>query len=363
MKILLLCTSLGLVSCAAAQPGYTDTPMLHDSPWRVHDSARPRPAVVTPAPPTDPVPPPSDAIVLFGGNDLSAWTGKSGKAEWAIEEGAMQANKTGDIQTRESFGDIQLHLEWRTPPDPDGEGQARGNSGVFLMGRYEIQILDSYQNETYADGQAAALYGQHPPLVNASRKPGEWQTYDLVFHAPRFDGRMLKAPATVTLLHNGVLVQAHAAFLGATAHRTLPNYEPHAATGPIRLQDHGDPVAFRNIWVRRLLPPDGEGATSARGAVEAVFEGMRARKRETIERYLTGACRRQVALGEAGFLSMVLGQQLALENWALGEFDASGEQAEAMIEAVVRDGTSKSAHAVQVVVVRRGDRWLIDEVR
>ncbi len=165
----------------------------------------------------------------------------------------MQVNGSGDIQTRAEFGDCQLHVEWATPSPAKGDSQARGNSGVFLCGRYEVQVLDSFYNLTYADGQAAALYGQKPPLVNASRGPGQWQTYDIFFRAPRFlpDGT-LQQPARVTVVHNGVVVHLDEPLLGPTAHRSLPKYAPHAPGGPIRLQDHGDPVRYRNLWVRQL---------------------------------------------------------------------------------------------------------------
>lgn len=233
-------------------PGYRDTPRLPDG-WRVHDADRPRPASVTPAPAPPPVPPPADATVLFDGTDLAGWRGRGGAAEWAIADGAMTVNGTGDIETIATFGDCQLHLEWAAPTPAKGSSQGRGNSGVFLCGRYEVQILDSYDNATYADGQAAALYGQQPPLVNACRPPGEWQSYDIVFRAPRFapDGTLL-APARITVVHNGVLVQLDEPLLGQTAHRALARYEPHPPAGPIRLQDHGDPVRFRNVWVRPL---------------------------------------------------------------------------------------------------------------
>ena len=193
--------------------------------------------------------PPSDAIVLFDGSDLSAWR----EPKWRIGEGAVTVvAEAGSLVTRSAFGDVQLHIEWRTPSEVVGEGQGRGNSGVFLMGRYEIQVLDSFENETYADGQCAAIYGQHPPLVNASRPPGEWQTYDLVFRAPRFEGGKLVSPATMTLLHNGVLVHDRAEILGTTVHQAEPRYEPHGPVGPLRLQDHGNTVRYRNVWVRRL---------------------------------------------------------------------------------------------------------------
>ncbi len=162
------------------------------------------------------------------------------------------AGGTGDIQTKQHFGDCQLHIEWAAPVEVKGESQGRGNSGVFLMGRYEIQVLDCYSNVTYADGATAAIYGQYPPLVNACRKPGEWQTYDIFFVAPRFEGEKLVSPAYVTVIHNGVLVHHHQELLGSTGHKILPSYEPHPPKGPIRLQDHGNPVRYRNIWIRDL---------------------------------------------------------------------------------------------------------------
>src|SRR5690606_14439586 len=194
-----------------------------------------------------------DAIVLFDGKNLDAFTGKNDKAQWRVDGGFAEVNRTGDIQTRAEFGDCELHIEWALPSPAKGESQGRGNSGLFFCGRYEIQVLDSFDNATYADGQAASLYGQTPPMVNVCRGPGEWQTYDIVFRAPRFgdDGKVLE-PARVTVLHNGVLVHHDQPFLGQTAHRSLPRYEKHAAKGAIRLQDHGDPVRFRNIWIREL---------------------------------------------------------------------------------------------------------------
>lgn len=236
--------------------GFTDTPFLPNSRWRVHDADRPRPPVVTPgtfSTQEQPGKPPSDAIVLFDGKDLSRWTGKGGVARWKVENGYMEVvKKTGDIETREHFGDCQLHLEWQAPTQVRGHSQERGNSGVFLMGRYEVQVLDSYKNPTYADGQAAAIYGQAPPMVNACRPPGQWQTYDIIFEAPRFNGDKLLRPAYITVLHNGVLVHNHRKIIGATRHKEVARYTPHPAIGPLRLQDHGNPVRYRNIWIRPL---------------------------------------------------------------------------------------------------------------
>jgi hypothetical protein len=192
--------------------------------------------------------------MLFDGRSLDHWRDRDGRpARWTVADGAVVvARGTGDIRTTEQFGDVQLHVEWATPAAISGEGQGRGNSGIFLMDRYEIQVLDSYRNPTYPDGQAGAVYGQMPPLVNASRPPGEWQTFDIVFTAPRFDGATVRSPARVTVLHNGVLIQHDTVLIGATAHQVVGVYEPHDAAAPIRLQDHGNPVRFRNIWARRL---------------------------------------------------------------------------------------------------------------
>jgi hypothetical protein len=199
-------------------------------------------------------PPPSDAIVLFDGKDLSKWAGdKDGEAKWKVEDGVATVNGTGFIHTRQSFGDCQLHVEWATPAKVTGEGQGRGNSGIYLQGRYEIQVLDSYQNPTYFHGQAGSVYKQHAPLVNCSRKPGEWQSYDIIFHAPRFDadGKLTKA-GTVTVLQNGVLVQDHVEILGETSHVGAPKYKAHDLKQPLALQDHHNPVRYRNIWIREL---------------------------------------------------------------------------------------------------------------
>jgi Domain of Unknown Function (DUF1080) len=247
---------------AAQRPapvGYDDTPYIPGSPYRVHDIARPRPRVVTPGSASSeaaPGRPPSDAVVLFDGRDLAGWVGREGgPAGWKLEVGYMEvAPRAGDIETREHFGDCQLHLEWATPVEVRGDSQGRGNSGVFLMGRYEIQVLDCYDNPTYADGTAGAVYGQFPPLVNACRRPGEWQTYDIVWLAPRFEGERLVSPAYVTIILNGVVVQYHRELLGPTTHRRVTPYAPHPPTGPLRLQDHGNPVRFRNIWYRPLDP-------------------------------------------------------------------------------------------------------------
>lgn len=227
--------------------------------WEVHSMERPRPPVIDPGPAGAPAPPPSDAIVLFNGTDLSEWQRQGGGAPgWRVADGYLEVvGGTGSISTRRAFGDIQLHVEWATPVRAQGEGQNFGNSGVFLMELYEIQVLESHGNDTYPDGQAAALYGQEPPLVNASRPPGEWQTYDVVFRRPRFDenGELVR-PARVTVLHNGVVVHDAAEFHGRTVHGARASYSAHDDRLPIMLQDHGDPVRFRNIWVRELPETD-----------------------------------------------------------------------------------------------------------
>ena len=222
--------------------------------WKAHDMNRPRPAMVTSSLQL-PVPAPSDAIVLFNGTDVSKWRSQDGgPAKWIVRDGYMESVKgSGYVFTRDSFGDIQLHVEWATPSHVEGNSQGRGNSGVFLMGKYEIQVLDSYENITYADGQASALYGQYPPLVNASRGPGEWQGYDIIFRRPRFnrDGSLSK-PARLTVLHNGILVQDNSEAWGPTQWLQHLPYKSHPDKLPLSLQDHGNPVRYRNIWLREL---------------------------------------------------------------------------------------------------------------
>jgi hypothetical protein len=220
-----------------------------------HDRNRPAPRVVAPGPEVS-VPAPADAIVLFDGKDLSRWRSQKdkGPAPWKVGSGYFEVVKdTGGIETVQPFGDCQLHLEWASPNPPVGTDQDRGNSGVFFMSTYELQVLDSYQAATYPDGQAGALYGQFPPLVNATRAPGAWQAYDVVFRAPRFDpeGKLLK-PARVTAFLNGVLIQDAQELLGPTSHKVRTPYKAHADKLPLSLQDHGHTVRFRNVWIREL---------------------------------------------------------------------------------------------------------------
>ncbi len=231
-----------------------------DPRWKPNDPERPLPPVIEPGTASTQDAPghaPSDAVVLFDGKDLSQWAGEDGQpAKWKVADGYMEVvPHSGYIHTRQPFGNCQLHVEFAEPAPPVGEDQGRGNSGVFLMGLYEIQVLDSNQNKTYADGQASAVYGQFPPQVNASRAPGHWQTYDIIFHAPRFDKDGKVYPARVTVLHNGVLVQDNVELSGPTGHHQRPPYKPTPDKLPLSLQDHANPVRFRNIWIREL----GEG--------------------------------------------------------------------------------------------------------
>ncbi len=239
--------------------GYSDTPQLPGQQWKVHDIARPKPRVVTPG--AQPGMPPSDAVVLFDGKDLSKWMvatkGGLQPANWTVANGYMEVKPgAGTLVSKDKFGDAQIHIEWASPTEITGDSQWRGNSGVLIMNRYEIQVLDSYNNPTYADGQAGSIYGQWPPLVNASRKPGEWQSYDIIFEAPRFEGEKLVKPAFVTVLHNGVVTQHRKEIIGRMAHRVVGTYAPHGPEEPLALQDHDVPVRYRNIWVRRLTGYD-----------------------------------------------------------------------------------------------------------
>jgi hypothetical protein len=240
--------------------GYTNMAEIPGTPWRIHDAARPTPRVVTPGPTASA--PPSDAIVLFDGKDLSKFAHSKGgqliDPQWTVRDGYFEVvPKTGSIVSREKFGDVQLHLEFAMPNPAKGSSQDRGNSGVIFMGFYEVQVLDSFENPTYADGQAASIYGEYPPLVNAARRPGEWQTYDIVFEAPKFKGTTLVTPAYATVIWNGVLVHHRRALMGRTsATMTVHGYTPHDAELPFTLQDHSHPVRFRNVWVRRLAGYD-----------------------------------------------------------------------------------------------------------
>ncbi len=251
---------LAVAAAYAAEPGkigYQDTPIIPGTKWHVHDGERPQPRVVTPgATFSHMAPAPADATVLFDGKDLSSWaSAKGGEAKWKVENGYMEvAPKAGSIQTKEKFADFQLHIEFATPAKVEGSSQGRGNSGILMNGIYEVQVLDSYNNPTYPDGQAGALYGQSPPLVNASKAPGEWQSYDIIFESPRWDaeGKLVKK-AAVTVIHNGVILHHRKEYHGNTPHKRNGNYDkPHAPEMFIQLQDHNNPMRFRNIWIRSI---------------------------------------------------------------------------------------------------------------
>lgn len=241
IKILYLVPALILFS---VQMGFSQ------APEDTEDWSR-KPEVVVPGKHNDP---PGDAIILFDGKDLSKWTTDSAEAPWKVFGKSMTVvPHTGNIKTKQAFGDVQLHLEWRAPRKIEGDGQDRGNSGVYLMGLYEVQVLDSYNNETYYNGQAASIYKQYIPLVNACREPGKWQTYDILFTAPRFNAdETLATPAYITVIHNGVLVQNHVEIKGPTEYPGKPAYRFHANKLPLMLQDHSNPVSYRNIWIREL---------------------------------------------------------------------------------------------------------------
>jgi len=240
--------------------GFEDTPMLPGLPYHVHDPKRPHPPVVTPA--SQPGGAPSDAIVLFDGKDLSKWLdrgrgGATGEPKWKMGDGYFEvAQGSGDLITKEKFGDIQAHVEWAAPVPVRGTSQGRGNSGVLLMSRYEVQVLDNWENPTYADGMTGAIYGQWPPLANPARRPGEWQSYDIVFEAPKFDGDKVVKPVYITVFLNGVLLHNRKESMGPMVYRQVAHYTPHAAEEPLMLQNHNNPVRYRNIWVRRLRTYD-----------------------------------------------------------------------------------------------------------
>jgi len=257
-RVFCLLITVGLLFPAYILAGTPDEGAKAARQFRIHDWTRLQPPIVDPGTAStaqQPGKPPADAVVLFDGRDVSNWRAMDGSpAKWVIKDGVMESVKgSGYVRTLQAFGDCQLHVEWATPVNVEGKSQGRGNSGVFLMNTYEVQVLDSFGNQTYPDGQASAVYGQYPPQVNASRGPGEWQTYDIIFHRPRFDeeGKVAQ-PGHITVLHNGVLTQDHVEILGPTTWMNRPPYRLHADKLPLALQDHGNPVRFRNIWVREL---------------------------------------------------------------------------------------------------------------
>lgn len=232
-----------------AYAGYQDTPQIPGTPFRVHQQDRPQPPYVIPDSHRENPgrPAPTDATVLFDGTSLEQFQ----QSAWQLKEGVLVAGQ-GSLLTQAAFGNCQLHIEWRAPAPPQGKPSNMGNSGVFFMGLYELQIYDSFSSKIYADGSAAAIYGQTPPLVNACLRPGQWQSYDVIFTAPVFEGSKLIAEGRITVLHNGVLVHDHTKILGPTGHRVALPYKPHAPHLPLMLQGHGNPVEFRNIWIRKL---------------------------------------------------------------------------------------------------------------
>jgi len=233
-----------------------NTPTIPGTPYVVHDGTRPQPRIVEKTQAVT-VKAPSDAIVLFDGKNLDSWVSSDGSApQFIIKDGVMVANGA-NVRTKQEFNDVQVHLEWRLPAERKVKGQHGGNSGIFLMGLYEIQILQSHNNKTYPDGQATAIYGQTPPLVNATAPQGEWQSYDIIFHAPKYKDGKLTSPAYATVIHNGIVTHSHKDFHGPTLHKRLTKYpETHPEKAPISLQWHSDPLEYRNIWVRELTDYD-----------------------------------------------------------------------------------------------------------
>lgn len=263
LAILAISLVIGCLGCGHASEAARKAEAIR---WKAHDMSRPKPPVVTPLPETQPAAPPEKAVVLFDGTDLSQWTsGDSREANWKVQDGYMEiVPGAGTIRTKARFGDVLLHIEWRTPTPPTGKSQGRANSGVFLMGLYEMQVLDSYKADTYADGQAGAIYGQYPPRFNACRPPGEWQSFDIYFRRPRFGAEgKLQEPARMSVVHNGILIQDNEELLGPTSWLKYLPYKAHDDMLPIEMQDHGAPVRFRNIWALPLpeLPaPDASYA-------------------------------------------------------------------------------------------------------
>lgn len=282
MKTILTAMAVSTAASAVFAGLYGDTPDARHA-WAVHDMNRPAPQKVT----AEPGKPPSDATVLFDGTSLDNWESTKGEpTKWRLVDGALESVKgAGYIRTKQAFGDCQLHIEWAAPINVQGFGQGRGNSGVFLMGSYEIQVLDSYEtavlpdgrnlNPNYADGQASAVYAENPPLVNACRKPGEWQTYDIIFHQPIWENGQLKHPGSVTVIHNGVLTQDHWEMEGMTTHCRRRPLAPHATKLPLQLQDHGNPVRYRNIWIREIPSRYANTTHGGPGVVEADVTALR----------------------------------------------------------------------------------------
>jgi hypothetical protein len=277
-----LILTTAMIEAAMSGPVFYGDPPDDHHPWAVHDRNRPQPPVVTPgsfSTPEQAGKPPSDAIVLFDGTDLSKWESSkrdNPPAQWLVKDGYMQVTQTGDIRTKEQFGDCQLHIEWAAPAEVKGDSQGRGNSGIFLMGRVEIQVLDNYNNPTYADGSAGSVYGVYPAMANALRPPGVFQVYDIVFRRPVYRDSQVLDPGSVTVFVNGVLVQDHTALEGPTGHMGRSKPGPFPEKGPLQLQDHNNPTRFRNIWYRPLPPRAIEGGTDGYLTQEATMAKRKA---------------------------------------------------------------------------------------
>jgi hypothetical protein len=255
MKAGLVLVIVGALCTIGISQEAENRPMKHNGKWAVHDDNEPKPEVKRPG--AKPGDPPSDAIVIFDGTDTTKLSAENGDpTRWIInDEGALECTrKAGTVRTKQEFGSIQLHIEWATPKKIEGSGQGRGNSGIFFQGIYELQVLCSHENPTYADGQAGAIYGQKKPLVNVSRPAGEWQTYDVIYHRPIFKGKTNEVirPGTITVFHNGVLIQDNWEIKGTTHHKRTADYRYHADKLPLKLQDHNNAIRYRNIWVREI---------------------------------------------------------------------------------------------------------------
>ena len=277
-RVTLVCSAAVALAAVCTFAQRESGPPQPWSKFKVHDMSRPAPPVVTPGTPStaeQPGKPPSDAIVLFNGTDLAGWQAAGGgEPTWNVKDGVMLSAGGKDIETKAKFGDIQLHIEWAEPTPPEGSSQGRGNSGVFLNGMFEIQVLDNYNNPTYPDGQCGGIYGQYPPEVNACLPPGTWQTYDIIFRHPRVkDGKVVE-PAYVTVLQNGVLLQNHQRIEGPTGHMMVAQYGDNLPDhGPVRLQFHGNPIRYRNLWVRKLHNLEVQQQTGEVAAVGAANPG------------------------------------------------------------------------------------------
>ena len=272
LGIMAVASAAGTMTLSVFAGLYGDTPDARHA-WGVHDMNRPQPPVIQALPGQ----PPSDAVVLFDGTSFDNWCADNGEpTKWALKDGAMESVRgAGSIRTKQSFGDCQLHVEWASPAEVKNSGQGRGNSGVFLMGQHEVQVLDSYDSPTYADGQAGSVYAENPPMVNACRKPGEWQTYDIIFHQPVWDGDVMKFPGSITVLHNGVLVQDHWELEGLSTHCQRRPVSKYGDKGPLKFQDHGDPVRFRNVWIREIPSRYANTTHGGPGVVEADVMALR----------------------------------------------------------------------------------------